>query len=254
MFEMLVIAVVNLIVGGLIGVSGIAGFLLPMTFAGYLGMEVSDSLTLSFLAFLVSGVIGSYNYYRKGDLDLWFSVKIGVGSFLGALIGVRLNLLIPAQTVKILLYVVVLLSGISILARKNPKEEKEVKKENTLLGSTVIILLIGIVTGAICSLSGAGGPILVMPLLVCMGMEIRTAVAVSLFDSVFIALPAFVGYLTQCSGGKIWIYAAICVVFHAVGVIIGSENAHKIRQKPLKLSVAVFSIAIAVYMIAGAVR
>ena len=36
-----VIAVMNLIVGTLVGVSGIAGFLLPIVFTGYLGMDLS---------------------------------------------------------------------------------------------------------------------------------------------------------------------------------------------------------------------
>ena len=39
-----VIAVMNLIVGTLVGVSGIAGFLLPIVFTGYLGMDLSLSL------------------------------------------------------------------------------------------------------------------------------------------------------------------------------------------------------------------
>ena len=43
-----VIAVMNLIVGTLVGVSGIAGFLLPIVFTGYLGMDLSLSLALSF--------------------------------------------------------------------------------------------------------------------------------------------------------------------------------------------------------------
>ena len=42
-----VIAVMNLIVGTLVGVSGIAGFLLPIVFTGYLGMDLSLSLALS---------------------------------------------------------------------------------------------------------------------------------------------------------------------------------------------------------------
>lgn len=253
MFEIAVIALTNLVVGSLIGICGIAGFLLPMMYAGLLKLPVTDSLTLSFLAFLVSGTIGSYNYHKKGNLDVGFSIRIGIGSFIGALIGVKLNLLIPKETVKLLLYIVVLLSGISILLKKekDAADEKKNERQGDILGNTFIVLLLGIVTGAICSLSGAGGPILVMPLLVSMGMNIRTAVGVSLFDSVFIAFPAFMGYLSKSSGGEIWIFAAVCVIAHAAGVILGSTNAHKIKQKPLKMGVAVFSIGIAIYMIVG---
>ena len=64
---LLVIAVMNLIVGTLVGVSGIAGFLLPIVFTGYLGMDLSLSLALSFISFLTSGIIGSYRYQAGTD-------------------------------------------------------------------------------------------------------------------------------------------------------------------------------------------
>lgn len=44
-----------------------------------------------------------------------FGLRLSAGSMAGAVLGVKLNLIIPEEQVKILLYVVVLLSGISIL-------------------------------------------------------------------------------------------------------------------------------------------
>ena len=43
--------------------------------------------------------------------------------------------------------------------------------------------------------SSAGGPILVMPILVVLGFRIREVIAIALFDSIFIAIPSSVGYL-----------------------------------------------------------
>ena len=90
-----VIAVMNLIVGTLVGVSGIAGFLLPIVFTGYLGMDLSLSLALSFISFLTSGIIGSYRYQTQGQMDLKFGVLVGIGSIAGAVLGVKLNFMIP---------------------------------------------------------------------------------------------------------------------------------------------------------------
>lgn len=59
----MIIGVANLIVGGLIGLTGVAGFLLPMLYAGYLGMNIFESLVLSFFAFLISGLI--YHSYLE---------------------------------------------------------------------------------------------------------------------------------------------------------------------------------------------
>ena len=242
MVNMVLMILLNLLVGGCIGLTGIAGFLLPMFYTGFLGMPSSESLALSFAAFLISGILGSVNYYRSGNLELKTAGILSVGSFLGAIAGVKINLLIPEDTMKIILYLVVLLSGISILLRKE-KPEKEGKKEEK---NKAVYFLLGVVTGAVCAASGAGGPVLVMPLLTLIGFPAHTAVGISLFDSIFIALPSAAGYLYAASGVKeIYYLLPVLLVAHGIGVFAGSKNAVKINQKLLKQIVAVGSIAIA---------
>lgn len=255
-----VIAVMNLIVGTLVGVSGIAGFLLPIVFTGYLGMDLSLSLALSFISFLTSGIIGSYRYQKQGQMDIKFGVLVGAGSIAGAVLGVKLNFMIPLTTAKMFLYLVVLASGLSILLKKEKPENKSETPQEAqpaspvytgLLANKPFVLLFGFITGAICSLSGAGGPILVMPILVTLGMPVRTAVGVSLFDSIFIALPACVGYLSNCPREGLLVLCLVSFICQAIGVFFGAGQAGRINVKILKKGVAVFSIAIAVYMIFG---
>lgn len=242
MVNMVLMILLNLLVGGCIGLTGIAGFLLPMFYTGFLGMPSSESLALSFAAFLISGILGSVNYYRSGNLELKTAGILSAGSFLGAIVGVKINLLIPEDTMKIILYLVVLLSGISILLRKEKPEKEGKKKEK----NKAVYFLLGVVTGAVCAASGAGGPVLVMPLLTLIGFPAHTAVGISLFDSIFIALPSAAGYLYAASGVKeIYYLLPVLLVAHGIGVFAGSKNAVKINQKLLKQIVAVGSIAIA---------
>lgn len=242
MVNMVLMILLNLLVGGCIGLTGIAGFLLPMFYTGFLGMPSSKSLALSFAAFLISGILGSVNYYRSGNLELKTAGILSAGSFLGAIVGVKINLLIPEDTMKIILYLVVLLSGISILLRKEKPEKEGKKKEK----NKAVYFLLGVVTGAVCAASGAGGPVLVMPLLTLIGFPAHTAVGISLFDSIFIALPSAAGYLYAASGVKeIYYLLPVLLVAHGIGVFAGSKNAVKINQKLLKQIVAVGSIAIA---------
>ena len=252
-----IIAVMNLVVGTLVGVSGIAGFLLPIVFTGYLGLDLSLSLALSFISFLTSGIIGSYRYQKQGQMDLRFGILVGIGSIAGAVLGVKLNFMIPLTTAKLFLYIVVLLSGASILFKKDkPDSDSETATDGRsgytgLLANRPFVLIFGFITGAICSLSGAGGPILVMPILVSLGMPVRIAVGVSLFDSIFIAIPACIGYLTNCPKEGLLLMCLISVIFQAVGVFFGAGQAKRINVKILKKAVAIFSIGIAVYMIIG---
>ena len=257
----MIIGLANAAVGGCIGICGIAGFLLPMLYTGALGYDVTYALAMSFLAFLVSGLIGSGNYYKAGNLDVSMSLKLGLGSLIGAVGGVFLQALIAKSTAKTILYLVVLLSGLSILIRMWNDKRKESQAQSVadggemkagkknLTDNVAFLLALGVTTGCICSLSGAGGPVLVMPLLVACGVSARIAVGVALFDSVFIAIPACVGYLSRVDWKSILGLLVLIIVTHGIGVWTGSRFAGKVPVQGLKIFVAVFSVCIAIYML-----
>lgn len=265
---LVIIAAANMAVGGCIGICGIAGFLLPMLYTGGLGFDVTYALALSFLAFLVSGIIGSFNYYKAGNLNMRMSLKLGIGSLIGATAGVFLQSMIEKSTAKTILYLVVLFSGASILVRmwnEKKKADSAVRGEVTSNGRNSshsdsshsksiadhmgFLIFLGITTGAICSLSGAGGPVLVMPLLVACGVSARIAVGVALFDSVFIAVPACIGYLSRITLTNVLKLLVLIILTHGIGVWLGSRFAGKVPVQGLKIFVAVFSVCIAIYML-----
>ena len=241
---MAIIIIVNIIVGCLVGLTGVAGFLLPMLYVS-LNYNVKEALALSFFAFLVCGVIGSINYYKHKQLDISFGIKLGISSLFGACLGVYLNSMIDESIVKILLYMVVLLSGISILLRKD-RESLNNKTPNIF-----ITILIGFVTAIVCALSGAGGPILVMPLLVVLGINVKQAIAIALFDSIFIAIPSVIGYMQGCYSNSLLIVLLTSSFFHGVGVFIGSKYSVKVNHLIIKRCVAIISIFVALYKLFG---
>ena len=278
---MLLIVAVNLIVGVCIGLTGIAGFLLPMFYTGFLGMPAVESLALSFAAFFISGALGSVNYFRSGNLDLKTAAVLSAGSLVGAVLGVNLNLLIPEEMIRLLLYLVVLLSGASILVReylarrgkaavgsasKTPGAGTAAGTDTTAGADTIaattpalrpapaaatarsaaLYLLLGLSTGAVCAASGAGGPVLVMPLLTTMGFPAHMAVGISLFDSIFIAIPSAAGYIAAAQDmASLLSLLPLVLLFHGIGVLGGSRYAVRINQSVLKAIVAAGSILIA---------
>ena len=116
------------------------------------------------------------------------SLKLGIGSLTGAVGGVFLQALITKSTAKTILYLVVLFSGLSILIRMWNDKRKESRMsgytdegetkdgKKNLTDNVVFLLVLGVAAGCICSLSGAGGPVLVMPLLVACGVSAGIAV------------------------------------------------------------------------------
>jgi len=244
--NILLILLLNLAVGACIGLTGIAGFLLPMFYTGFLGMPAAESLALSFSAFLISGILGAVTYYKEGNLEIRPAAVMSAGSLLGALAGVKVNLLIPEDVMQIILYLVVLISGASILLRKGGGAGSGSGAEKLTGGRKAAYFLLGIVTGTVCAASGAGGPVLVMPLLTLLGFPAHTAVGMSLFNSIFIALPAAGGYLWNSAGNReLFLLLVPVLAAHGIGVAAGSRNAKRIDQNLLKRIVAVGSVAIA---------
>ncbi len=232
--------------GLFIGWCGVAGFLLPILFVNACGLSVTESLLLSFLCFAISGAIGSWNYHRRGELPLRPALILSAGSLAGGLLGATLGGLLEPETVKVVLYIVVLLSGLAIVLR----ELRPQKSGGGSFPGTPPLLALGFATALLCALSGAGGPVLVMPLLVAMGVPAKTAVGVALLDSVFIALPAIAVYGSRCGALAALLPVLLAAALgHAAGVSVGSVTAAHVPQSLLKRGVAVFSICFSLLML-----
>ena len=245
-FDLILAALGSGAVGLFIGWCGVAGFLLPILFVNACGLSVTESLLLSFLCFAISGAIGSWNYHRRGELPLRPALILSAGSLAGGLLGAALGGLLEPETVKVVLYIVVLLSGLAIVLR----ELRPQKSGGGSFPGTPPLLALGFATALLCALSGAGGPVLVMPLLVAMGVPAKTAVGVALLDSVFIALPAIAVYGSRCGALAALLPVLLAAALgHAAGVSVGSVTAAHVPQSLLKRGVAVFSICFSLLML-----
>lgn len=216
--------------GACIGLTGIAGFLLPIFYVSVLVLEPVESLALAFAAFVVSGVLGWPAYRASGDLPLRACGWLCLGSLVGAVAGVFVGLALPAQVLTVTLYIVVLVSGTSVLLRMRPKKSIKLKDDAQ--------------TGE--------RPVLVVPILMLLGFSPRSAVGMSLLDSVAIGIPSAIGYF---AGGAIepavWTLLAPALIGHGIGTVLGSKNAHRINATVLKVVVAVGSIGVALFKLAG---
>ncbi|GIO22175.1 sulfite exporter TauE/SafE family protein [Oceanobacillus sp. J11TS1] len=251
MFTFFIVFIANLIIGILVGLSGVSGFLLPIIYVGFLGLPVHDSLALSFLAFMVAGVIGAYSYWKLKYMDLKLALYLSIGSLPGAFLGVQINVLISETMAKLLLYLFVLLAGLSILFKKN-KDQPEIEagaNQSFILNRPVLTMLLGLLTAAICALTGAGGPILVVPLLASLGVNIRTAVGVGLLNSIIIAIPSIFGYFSYASIENIHLFILFSLVGTMIGILTGSRIVNKVPVEQLKIIIALITIISSVYML-----
>lgn len=243
------VAIANALVGACVGMTGFAGFLLPMLYAGFLGLAPVEGMALAFSAFVVAGIVGCPAYRRTGDLPFHESLGLLAGSFVGALVGTQVGLILPANVLTVVLYLVVLGSGGSVLVqmvgdrrRARAAAAGDAEARRGFVGAhrhpgAAVNVAVGFVTAVICAASGAGGPVLVVPVLILMGVPARRAVGMSLLDSIAVSPPAAVGYLT---GGtmapEIWSLLPVALVAHGAGALVGAVNAKRIDAALLKAS------------------
>ncbi|MBR1918733.1 MAG: sulfite exporter TauE/SafE family protein [Spirochaetales bacterium] len=238
---MVVVALVSLAIGILVGWCGVSGFFLPILFMDYCHFGAEESRLISFACFAISGVIGAYGYYRKGFVKTEYATKLCLGSIVGGIIGALVSNRIPSIYVKILLYIVVLVSGASIFLQILFLKERKREVDTRLL------FPIGVVTAIICSLSGAGGPVIVMPVLMLLGFSPKDAVGTALLDMIFIALPVCAAN-AGCLPDILPVFL-LAFIAHGVGMAVGTRTSSLIRPMPLKVSIAAFSILFAIYML-----
>lgn len=247
-YLLLIVFFSNLIIGIFLGISGISGFLLPMIYVGFLDMPVKDSLALSFLAFAVSGVIAALSYLKSKNMDLRLALYLSIGSIPGAFLGVQINVLISDTLAKLFLYLFVLVAGLSLF--KQNKERIDIDSRSMkILNSNAVLMIIGLLTASISSLTGAGGPILLVPLLASLGINIRIAVGVSLLNSVIIAIPAIFGYFAYATMDNIWTLIASSLIGITAGILTGAYYATKVPTQYLRLFIGIITIITAVYML-----
>ena len=238
-----VVIAANLLVGLLIGISGIAGFLLPMIYLGVLRFSPENALALSFTAFLVSGLMGAAAHYKAGTLSVANAWPTAVACLAGSIIGVGIGNFVPEYYLKLLLYLTVLLSGLSLT--RQPKGQNKTGRPANIGRLWPVFIPIG----AVCALTGSGGPILIIPFLVAMGVPLQAAIATGIFDSIFIALPAVGGYLARSTLEHLVLLVVVVCACQVAGTWMGTRISGKIDHTILKKAIAVIVIVFSLWML-----
>ena len=159
------LALAVLIIGVLIGSVGVGGVLLvpSLVYAG--GIPLKEAIPASMLAYLATGIVGTLMYARMGSVNwqqLWWLVA---GALPGAYIGAYLLPLVPGAVLEFCIGSLVALSGVHALI-KNKQGDEHFELPNRSL------TLIGFLVGTGSALTGTGGPLLLIPVLMWMNMPV----------------------------------------------------------------------------------
>lgn len=235
------ILIVGLITGAMIGTFGIGGVLLaPFLFYG-LGIDLHDATAMASWSFLFTGIVGTITYWRMGSISWDVVGWLSVGTIPAAVLGARANVALPSGYLILVLAVLILASGLYTLFSRTRG-----KRAVSTVGRGLLVLL-GFLTGFGSALTGTGGPVLLVPMLMFMNVPALAAIAASQVVQVPIAAAAAVGF--NIFGETDLVLGTMLGVIQSFGVVVGARIAHAVKPDRLRSIVAVALVAVAIIMI-----
>src|SRR5262249_17365680 len=139
--------------------------------------------------FIFSGLIGVWLYQRKGSIAWGSAAWLCAGATPGALAGALLASRLSGTILLVFVGAAVVFSRARSLLGGPPPPARRRLAPAAPLG----LLLIGVVVGVLSSLTGTGGPVLLVPVLLWLKIPVLTAVGLSQAIQVPIATLASVG-------------------------------------------------------------
>ncbi|MBW8361822.1 MAG: sulfite exporter TauE/SafE family protein [Kaistella sp.] len=232
-----------IVIGLVMGLIGGGGSILSVPIFVYVfGFDAVTATALSLFVVGITSLVGTAGFIRQKQIDFRTAFTFGIPSIFGVLFSRRLVLpYLPDYIINrwgitltkdmflLLLFAILMLIASFKMIRKieRPRLRKSEDSNYTILISQG--LLVGIVTGLI----GAGGGFLIVPaLIMLLGLNMKKAVATSLF---IISMNSISGFLSTMKMVKHdWDFLLIFTGLSVVGMFAGLAVAKKMDGRKLK--------------------
>lgn len=220
----------SICVGGLIGVVGVGGVLLVPVLTYGFGIEVHVAIAAAMFSYVFSGPVAATVYARQGSIKwkmaFWLVLGAAPMSFLGAMaISV-----IPPLGLELIIGGLVGFAGVNALR----KSGRVADRDGDLSASALVV--IGGLTGFGSALTGTGGPLVLVPMMVWLKVPVLTAVGLSQAVQFPIAALASAGNFFY--GTIDLILGAVIAAGLMVGAAVGARLAHRFSPAALRAIVA----------------
>ena len=242
--QMIIYLLIGLFAGFMSGMFGIGGGSIrtPLLYAA--GLPLLSAFGINLLVLPFSSLIGAISH-RK-NIDLKIAQYVIIGGILGTVTDAFLIGLISAFVLAIIFVIVSIITVFGIyFDRIFPEIAQKINPSTiTIIGGTFFLNFLTIMRG------GSGGS-LFPPFLRMMKLNIRKAIATSLFATIF---TAFAGAIVFYSRNNIVFLPALWVIVGSIsGARIGSLMSLKTKSTWLEVGLSVFIVILAFVVLIKAI-
>jgi len=238
----LVFAFCGFLAGLLIGAVGIGGVILVPLLVYLANADIHHSIAAALFSFSISGIVGTIIYTRRGVIDWALAWNLVAGAIPGTLAGTILLFYVNETMLIIFIATLAILSASRELLASSSSRENS----SYTLGSSQLIG-IGAFAGALSALSGTGGPMILMPVLVWFSVPVVLAVGLAQVIQLPIAIVATAGNIWNDILD--WKLAVAIASGVALGSLIGGMMAKHIPVAAIRKAVALSLAASGMLMI-----
>ncbi len=230
--EMLLYGGFGLVAGGLIGCVGVGGVILVPALVYLAGIPIKFAIAAAMFAYLLSGAVGTFAFARKKSIRWSMTMPLWLAAMPSALVGALAVNVAPGRLLELLIGLLTAGSGIQALRRKVPADEPD--GQNVSNG---YLAMAGGVTGFLSALTGTGGPLVLIPILMWVHMPVLTAIGLAQAIQLPIAVLATAGnYYAGILHVSLGLIIGLGIVFGTWG---GAWLAHVLPREMLRRIVAV---------------
>ena len=248
-----------LLIGVVLGLIGGGGSILTVPVLVYL-LAVNPVTATAYSLFVVgfTALVGTLNTMKQKLVDFRTATVFAIPAFI-AVYATR-KYLVPAipehlftlwgfevtKDIGIMIFfaIIMIVASVSMISdkKKDDTTETEVKYNYPL------IIIEGIVVGALTGIVGAGGGFLIIPALVLLAkLPMKKAVATSLL---IIAVKSLIGFIGDIQNLKIeWIFLIIFTGLSIAGIFLGGYLNKFVNGKKLKKSFGWFVLLMGIYIL-----
>lgn len=233
---LVVLFALTLCVGVLIGGIGIGGVLLVPMLTYLSGIEIHLAIGVAMFGYLFTGLVGATIYARRGSIRWPMAIWLCAGAMPAAFAGAWAANALPGAALEIVIALFVKFAGANALRAGSGGPEHATRRHGAALAA------IGAVTGAGSTMTGTGGPLILIPILLWLDVSALTAIGLAQAIQVPIAAFATAGNLAY--GNFDLVLGVVVATGLAIGAFVGAHGAHLVPQVALKRLVALVLIAI----------
>ena len=183
--------------GTLIGAAGIGGVVLVPLLVYGAGYSIHISIAAAVSSFIFSGLIGTFAYAKRGEVNWLQLTYLTVGAVPGALVGTHALSRVNADFLILFIATVLILASYKQIANL-----KFTRLHNQSTPSNISLLFVGFLTACLSVLSGTGGPLVLVPILTFLSMPLLAVIGMS--QAIQIPIAAFATVGNEWSGIIRW--------------------------------------------------